>query len=785
MALRNISNAIKTALANNDPLLVYHLVKFEKPSQLAMEAEKATDYVYLTDAPYPVQYPTSTGPTYLPGGLLKVGKVPESTEAKATNMNLTLSATKLGKKSVAVGVYLGSNVAAGSSGTFHVQIDLFKSGFYPGDDVTFKRRSNGEKFKVRIDRLAESSLHTQAVHFTNLETVAIGSFGLTSFDIEYDSAEINALVAGGATEDSSGNTVFSPVSFDNYINRHVTIYRVFANPSTGAHIGDPVLLFKGIIAKGTLNDKAQGAATISWSLTSHWGDFVRVNGRITSDEFHRGLDSSGVSSEDAAIRPEYIQDHGFMHADSSLNVIATYTDIGTKYKMVKRGGLAGLLGGKKVKEEKFELTREMDLSLNLDARYIPLVYGVQKVDPIPVFADVVITTDANSDDNVASGKTDLYQAQVLAEGPIGGVYDIYMEDKGLVCRDDADSSARTGSDNDIPCLGRMDRGTVLEGGNLFGSSLLTSDNYGTAEDLSNEDTWRYPNTEWIPPVLFGPNSGFQNSRTGTQGILHRESFKFPEAKNIKLTVHTGKADQEADQTLMGIANAKDFLVQQKYFADDATKYWTANHRLLDSAYVVTRDEITAEDGRSPDLSFVVRGKFVNCHNYDGSYRISQGNHTDLALGDSVTIVLANGSTSGGTADVIDKWYFVDANGLTEHRIRFGNFRDGNEPSGSGAVGEAAIITNGNVGKFTVTKVGTSTSLTFISPEYSNDLSTPVAPTDAQDVGALVVNFSGKEVPLTRVLETATYEELVYHEDPRTGEVDTSIVEVTRITTNIL
>ena len=35
MALRNIDNAIKTALVNNDPLLVYHLVKFEKPSQLS------------------------------------------------------------------------------------------------------------------------------------------------------------------------------------------------------------------------------------------------------------------------------------------------------------------------------------------------------------------------------------------------------------------------------------------------------------------------------------------------------------------------------------------------------------------------------------------------------------------------------------------------------------------------------------------------------------------------------------------------------------------------------
>ena len=75
MALRNIDNAIKTALANNDSLLVYHLVKFEKPSQLDIEAQKATDYVYITDAPYVVTY---DGQDYIPGSLLQVGKVPES-----------------------------------------------------------------------------------------------------------------------------------------------------------------------------------------------------------------------------------------------------------------------------------------------------------------------------------------------------------------------------------------------------------------------------------------------------------------------------------------------------------------------------------------------------------------------------------------------------------------------------------------------------------------------------------------------------------------------------------
>ena len=494
MALRNIHNNIKIALANNDSLLHYHLVKFEKPSQLDIEAERATDYVYVTDAPYVVSY---DGQDYIPGGLLKVGKVPESTEAKATNMNLTLSATKLGKKAIAVGVTLQSSVASGASGTIHTNVNLFNSGFYPGDIVTFTRRSGGSAFKARIDRLGDSSLsgNDGAVHFTNLETSTIGTISAaTLYDVEFDAPQVDALVAGGASTNASGNTTFSAVSFDNYINRSVSVYRVFANPGTGARIGDPILLFKGIIAKGTLNDKAQGSSTVTWSLTSHWGDFVRVNGRITSDEFHRGLDSSGISSPDAAIRPEYIDDLGFMHADSSLNVIASYTDIATRGKSVKRGGLAGLLGGKKYKEEKYEVTREMNLSLNLDAKYIPLVYGVQKVDTIPVFADVVVTQDTNSQDNIATGETNLFQAQVLCEGPIGGVLDIYMDDKGLVCRDAADAGARTGSDNDVPCLGRMENGTVLNGQGLFSTNLMSSNSWGSTEDLSNEDYWRDPNT---------------------------------------------------------------------------------------------------------------------------------------------------------------------------------------------------------------------------------------------------------------------------------------------------
>ena len=438
MALRNIDNAIKTSLTNNDSLLVYHLVKFEKPSQLAIEAEKATDYVYITDAPYVV---THDGQDYIPGGLLKVGKVPEHVEAKATNMNLTLSAAKLGKTTVAFGLTLQSTVASGAQGSLISNISLFQSGFYPGDIVTFKRRSDGVSFKARIDRLHSDSAG-QRIVFTNLESTTLATISAaTSYDVEYDASEINALTSGGAITDASGNTTFSSVSFDNYINRSVTIFRVFANPSTGVQIGTPVTLFKGIIAKGTLNDKAQGASTMTWSLTSHWGDFVRVNGRITSDEFHRALDAEGNPNKEAAIREDYAEDKGFEHADTSLNVLASYTDIATRPKFVRRGGIAGLLGLQKMKEEKYEVTRELDLSINLDARYIPIVYGVQKVDPVPVFADVIVIQDTNSEDNITTGQTDLFQAQVLCEGPIGGVYDIYMEDKGLVCKDTLDSNA--------------------------------------------------------------------------------------------------------------------------------------------------------------------------------------------------------------------------------------------------------------------------------------------------------------------------------------------------------
>ena len=191
MALRNISPQLKTALNNRDALTSYHLIKFEKPSNLPFEATNANHYVYLTDAPYAVTY---DGNEYLPGSTVKVGKVPETVEAKATTMSLQLSAVKLNKQLASVSV-TNSTIAAGATGTLTVDVDLFKSGFYPGDEVVFTE-SNNNSFRVRIDKLHGNGTKVDVTNMTinssNTE-VAIFSNSSQNCSVRYENPEITAL----------------------------------------------------------------------------------------------------------------------------------------------------------------------------------------------------------------------------------------------------------------------------------------------------------------------------------------------------------------------------------------------------------------------------------------------------------------------------------------------------------------------------------------------------------------------------------------------------------------
>ena len=66
--------------------------------------------------------------------------------------------------------------------------------------------------------------------------------------------------------------------------------------------------------------------------------------------------------------------------------------------------------------------RDVDLNFSLSAKYIPVVYGVDKIKGRPIFVD----TKSNDSNNV-------YIADMLCEGEIGGIYDVYIDGQPSIC----------------------------------------------------------------------------------------------------------------------------------------------------------------------------------------------------------------------------------------------------------------------------------------------------------------------------------------------------------------
>ena len=819
MALRNIHDDIITALQNRVPLLTYHLVKFEKPSSL-QKSTRRTDFTYLTDAPYDVDFDEDGDNStngYKAGGIVKIGKVQEAIEARATKMSLTLSAVKLGATCIAQ-VEIATNIPStlpannesgeGAAGLLTLDFDLFSAGFYVGDTISLTRTSldsignplafpkntnftstpNPTALTVQIDRISNDG---KSIHVTSLEKEGIAQITTPlECNIDYVNPEVTTLTAKN----------IGSLSYESYVNRSVEIYRVFAHPDTGVIIGSPFLYFKGVIAQGTLNEKISGQPTITWSLTSHWGDFVRVQGRLTSDEFHRGLDSAGYSLKNTALKPQYASDFGFEHADKSLNVLAKYTGTDSRLKSRRRGGLAGMMGGRKYSTEYFEVERQLDLRLNLEAKHIPVVYGVQKIDSFPAFADIIITPDTTPNQTGSNsaqfdgGFTTMYSANVLCEGPISGLFDVFVDDESLVCKDEADRSVRrmddpvtgTVSSDDnvrgVACFGSMEKGDVA-GGDFFNivssqsSGQVVSTEAGTfvisvgadPEGRGIQVTMVQPDGSTInpaDPAVFDSNGnqigGYFSQKQDQRGVLHEKSLgPLPQAKNLKLTFHSGKDDQEANKILMNKAAGEGsgsplFLGQQQYIklGLDPGTYWGQSHRLLDTAYVVLEDKVSDTDAQLPDISYVVKGKFVNCFNYDGTYRNNlvddpnSAQHFDnFDLADNVLIEPHYRTGVQYSATIIDKWFFVDMDAEYDYRFRF----KANNLTITGALGADAIFLTGGMGAL---GLETGDKVTYINTDNS-----PISPlvngkeyfvvTDANSPNASAISSSAIHLAETK------------------------------------
>lgn len=731
MAFRNLPTAIQDALVQNTSLNTFHLIKFEKPSSEASQSTSPTDYSYLTDCFHDIEY---DGQVYRAGTVVSVGDVQETIEAKATSLNVSLSAAKLG--AAAVTSITNSSAGVGVTFTLESSADLFGSGFIAGDIVTV----TGD-YSLRIEKLYANKTTVQV---TNVGTSTFPAHTNTPLTFTYNSPEITALIASKTA-----------LNYSNYINRNVIVYRAYFNPETGAMIDSPVTLFNGNISKCSVQEKTSGDPTVTWALVSHWGDFVRVQGRLTSDEFHRALNAVSVSDTDALLDADYAEDYGFEHAEKALNVVATYNDTVTETRYKRSAGwiTGGLLGKMKEYQVTSEVQRELDLRLNLEARFIPVVYGVQKIKGIPVFADVTIRKDTDAGDAIATGSTTLYTANALCEGPIGGIYDLYIEGTGVICRDDQDADARSASNSpNLVCIGKMAEGDVL-GGEAAYSGLGNENNETFLSLLAEEDLSKDPeqNRDIVTRILTKLN--ISSNKISNTGILHEQTFNYKtEDSDINITFHAGTHMQNADQTLLEIASGittdstgeyiNGFLVQSQY-STDPSSYWTANHRLLDTAYVVSEDLITAEDGKAPEYEYVVKGKYIDCFNYDGSYR-SPSNQTiadNFNLGDSVTLTLPDSSTI--SAKIIDKFILKGPTGAVDTRFILKTANDTVNTK----------LLNGEYGRFSMTK-GADTWI-FQSDSYTGDNSSPVTPVITDYTLAGQVDIQGVDIPFTRAVTATT------------------------------
>ena len=86
---------------------------------------------------------------------------------------------------------------------------------------------------------------------------------------------------------------------ENIINDNVFIYRGYLDANL-ALISDPFLLFYGTIDEYKITDTTQ-TATINLTVTSHWGNFSKTNGRTTTDNSQKRFFSGDKGMEYSAL----------------------------------------------------------------------------------------------------------------------------------------------------------------------------------------------------------------------------------------------------------------------------------------------------------------------------------------------------------------------------------------------------------------------------------------------------------------------------------------------------
>lgn len=390
------------------------------------------------------------------------------------------------------------------------------------------------------------------------------------------------LVVSGAVADEVSRFIDNSASL---LDNEVTIWQAYLDEDNNIIPWDPItndpyIWFQGRISQGSISDSlnlSASSSTITWTCSNDFFDFTQISGRFTDDASHRGLVVVGGSlvPSGSAKKPEYQEDYGFYHANKSVSFLGKYQTKEERYKLKSKrsGGLSGLMGGKKYSLTTYweTVTREVDLSLNLDAKYLPVIYGVQKTSGIPIFAD----TEKDNPNSV-------WVVYAVCEGEIEGFLDVIIDDKPMVCYDDAD-------DEDRVCFGRK---------------------------KVNGDTMN---------VVVSGQSG---TPTGQAPSTHGQEYVYDDTDGvIRIWTYHGKADQTAAQVLVNKALAGDFFLQKD--ANAGSEWWDSRFKLLDTAYCIVNFTLSSNRTNIPSMDFEVLGRKVQQFTTNTSTYIS--NKTSLVL----------------------------------------------------------------------------------------------------------------------------------------------------------
>ena len=724
MTKRSINTSIEEVLVSNSEFEYAHLIKFERPFPIETNADgrkvmstfrtNANRYAYFTDASRDISFndqstdhenQSNGSQIYRANRVKSIGSYSETTAPRATSMALTLSGDHLGTSLSITGDF--GSAAFTVATTFHDDADatdLVDFGFREGDKVKITKNSGNFSTGVSSVTYIITGFASDNRKMTFATTGADADDDTTyptdsgvSVTISLESDEIKAVL-----NEKETNSLANP----SFLNREVFVHKVFIDPETGDIVGNSsILIFKGIIA-GCSIDEGPTKSNVKWNLTSHWGDWSQVGGRLTTDDTHRALDLKGKSDPDLTIKPEYADDLGFIHSETTLSAIANYKTYETEivYKMKKRGGFAGLLGGKKLtsKEVQKEIDNEVDLNIGLQGKYLPVVYGVQRLPGIPVFAD----TDANNSKIV-------YVADAMCEGEIHSLYNLYIDGVPLICTDanDADvrgsTSTSTNADGTLKkdeaalqCYGRADKGDTLGGAadtgvasaltNYVSTSPLSQMYLEAVEDGADADEIKniYRNLQRQASYWFAnvsqtavPSITAQSADAG--GLQHQEHGSISHPHNMSFTFNKGSNSQLASNMLVTQAQGTGFKRQNDYYESDVP-YWSPDHRLLDTAYMVNAFVISADSTEIPELEYVVRGRVLECYNFDNSYvpdTVLGGSDSEANFkeGDTVTVERSTDGSSWATTNVegdssdtsfriLHKYLLTNNDGTTHYRF---------------------------------------------------------------------------------------------------------------------